>query len=254
MDNNENVAAEQAAAEQKTEPKLFTQDEVNDIVRQNVGRNTAKLTKQFEKKYESHERLAEVLRAGTGKEDLGEITSGLESFYTGKGVELPKGKEYSEKDISILADADAKEIIGNGIEDVAEEVDRLAAKGLDKLNPREKRLFKTLADYRKAEEARMAYAEIGVSEEEYNSTEFREFASQFSPTTPPAKIYEIYEKTKPKPDIKPMGSMKDTAPPGDGIKDFYTVDEARKFTADDLRKNPALEQKILESMQKWGRG
>ena len=45
--------------------------------------------------------------------------------------------------------------------------------------------------------------------------------------------------------------MKNTDSSDNGVKDFYTVDEARKFTKEDYDKNPALFAAVERSMTKW---
>jgi hypothetical protein len=47
-----------------------------------------------------------------------------------------------------------------------------------------------------------------------------------------------------------MGSMKST-PSDNGVKDFYTPEEARSFTVEDFNKNPALYKAVEKSMLKW---
>ena len=253
MENNENFVTEQVAenVEQTTEqtPKMFTQDEVNEIVAKGKARERAKITKKYEREYGE---LRDVLSAATGKEDVGEITAAYKDFYAKKGIK-PTQRNYSDADIEVLARADANEIINSGYEEVVEEVDRLAEIGLDKMNPREKKIFFALAEHRQNTERGMALSQRGVTEDVYTSKEFKDFASKFSATTPITDIYDIYAKTQPKPNIKPMGSMRSNSPTDNGVKDFYTPEEARKFTTKDLRDNPALEQKIIESMSKWGK-
>ncbi|MBQ8796542.1 MAG: hypothetical protein IJZ54_08980, partial [Clostridia bacterium] len=107
------------------------------------------------------------------------------------------------------------------------------------------------AEHRKNTERQNDLAKIGVTEEEANSEEFQEFASKFNSSTPITEIYGIYAKTKPKKDIKPMGSLKSTPTDNTGVKDFYTVEEAKKFTKADFDKNPALYKAVCNSMQKW---
>jgi hypothetical protein len=92
-------------------------------------------------------------------------------------------------------------------------------------------------------------AGIGVTEDVYNSKEFQEFAGKFNPNTPSKDIYDIYAKTVKKP-IKTMGSMKSSAPET-GVKDFYSFEEASKFSRKDLDKNPALYQAVRNSMSRW---
>ena len=250
MENNENFVEQTENVEQTTEqtPKMFTQDEVNDIVGKSKARERAKITKQFERKYGQ---LEEVLKAGTGKGSVEELTDTFTDFYTRKGVQIRKPTEYSDNDLEVLANADAQEIINAGYEDVVDEVERLSGIGIDNMTAREKKLFTALADHRQATERAMELSKLGVTEDVYTSQEFNDFASQFRAGKPISEIYEIYAKTQPKPNIKPMGSMKSTSPTDNGLKDFYTPEEAKKFTMKDLRDNPALEKRLIESMQKW---
>ena len=62
---------------------------------------------------------------------------------------------------------------------------------------------------------------------------------------------EMYLKFKPKPKVEKIGSMKNDESDKEKVKDFYTFDEASKFTRADLYANPKLEKAIENSMTKW---
>jgi hypothetical protein len=252
MENNENFVAEQVAenVEQTTEqtPKMYSQEEVDAMMGKRTARIEKKVRKEYERKYGD---LEEVLKAGTGKEDVGEITDTFRQFYTQKGIQLRQKPTYTDDDIKVLAQAEAEDIIRNGYEDVVDEVERLAGIGVENMTAREKAVFKTLAEHRQSAERGRELSQIGVTEDVYNSKEFTEFASQFKPNTPIKDVYDIYRKTLPQKEIKPMGSMKNTASEDDGVKDFYTPDEAKRFTVDDLKKNPRLEEALWKSARKW---
>lgn len=254
MENNENFAAEQVAenVEQTTEqtPKTYTQEEVDAIVGKRVARNTAKITKQFERKYGG---LTEVLKAGTGKESVEEMTDTFKQFYQKKGIQFPQEPTYSARDIELLARAEANDIISSGFEEVVDEVERLAEIGADNMTPREKAVFKVLAEHRQTTERGNELAKRGVTEDVYSSKEFAEFASQFNSSVPISQVYDIYEKTQPKKQHQTMGSMRNSDSGDAGVKDFYTPEEARKFTEKDYRDNPALESAVIASMRKWKR-
>jgi hypothetical protein len=252
MENTENLVTEQVTenVEQPTEqtPKMYSQDEVNDIVGKRVARNEAKIRKENDRKYGS---LMEVLKAGTGKESVEEIESTFRDFYSKKGIKVQKKPELSEHDIDVLSGAEADEIIRSGYDEVVDEVDRLAAIGFDKMTEREKKVFKKLAEHRQSAERGMELSKIGVTEDVFNSAEFKEFASKFNPNTPVKDVYDIYRKTQPQKEIRTMGSMKSNAPADNGVKDFYSYEEAKKFTKADFDKNPELFKKVQESMTKW---
>lgn len=254
MDMNENFAAEQVAenVEQTTEqtPKMFTQDEVNEIVGKAKARVKAKVEKTYEDKYGS---LMSTLRAGTGKETVEEVDNTFRQFYQKKGIQIAEKPAYSAKDIELLARAEANDIISSGYEEVVDEVERLTEIGAEHMTPRQKAVFKVLAEHRQATERGNELAKRGVTEDVYNSKEFADFASQFNSSVPIAQVYDIYAKTQPKKNIQTMGSMKNSNSGDSGVKDFYTPEEARRFTKQDFDKNPALFAAVERSMLKWKR-
>ena len=256
MENNENFAVTTAEnVEQTTEetPKVYTEAEFNakldEVLGKKIARKEAKIRKEYDRKYGQ---LEEVLKAGTGKENVDEMTDTFRQFYTQKGITIPQKPSYDDADISVLAEHDAKSIISGGYEEVVEEVERLADIGIENMTAREKALFKTLAEHRQSTERSRELSKIGVTEDVYNSKEFNDFAKKFNPTIPVSEVFEYYRKTQPQKEYKTTGSMKNNVSTNNGIKDYYSPEEAKKFTREELRKNPALMQKIEESMQKWG--
>jgi hypothetical protein len=250
MQDNENFVEQTENVEQTTEqtPKTYTQDEVDAMMGKRVARTEAKIRKEYERKYGD---LEEVLKAGTGKGSVEEVTDTFREFYEKKGISIRKKPDYSDEDIRVLAQADADEFIRGGYEDVVEEVDRLTGIGLDNLTAREKATFKVLAEHRLNTEQSKELTQMGVTEDVYNSKEFKDFTKKFASGTPITEVFDIYRKTQPKKEIKTMGSMKNTDSGDNGVKDFYTVEEARKFTKADFDKNPALYKAVEKSMQKW---
>ena len=253
MENNENFVNETENVEQTTEetvvePKMFTQDEVNEIVGKRVARKEARIRREYDRKYGE---LEEVLKAGTGKEDVGEITDTFRGFYEKKGIQFNKKPDYSAQDIEILARAEADDIIRAGYEDVVEEVDRLADVGLENMTAREKALFKTLAEHRQKTERGRELSSIGVAEDVYESEEFKSFAKQFNSNIPITDVYDIYRKTQPKKEIRTMGSMKNNPQNESGVKEYYSKEEAERFTLEDFNKNPELYKSVVNSSYKW---
>ena len=259
MNENETLVVDEQTAEKveittEETPKTYTEAEFNakldEVLGKKIARKEAKIRKEYDRKYGS---LVETLKAGTGKESVEEIDDTFRDFYSKKGINItPKQAEYSASDLAVLAKAEAEEYIRGGLEDVAEEVDRLAEIGIDNMTAREKAVYKILAEHRQKTEKSNELASIGVTEEVYNSKEFQEFASKFNSSTPIKDVYDIYNKTQPKKEFKTMGSMKNSATE-EGIKEFYTPEEARRFTAKDFEKNPKLFEKVVESSHRWGK-
>ena len=248
MSENEILVTEEVAenVEQTTEEtpvaKTYTQEEVDAIVGKAKARAKAKVEKEYNRQYGG---LVDVLKAGTGKESVEEMTDTFTDFYRKKGITIPDKPNYSDKDIEVLARADAEDIIRAGYDEVVEEVDRLTALGASNMTARDKVLFKALAEYRQSTERSTELSKLGVTEDVYNSKEFTEFAGMFNPNTPISKIYETYAKTLPKKDIKPMGSMKQS--PVDEVKDYYSPAEIDKLTEEDLA-NPKVWDAVRRSM------
>jgi alcohol dehydrogenase class IV len=252
MEDNKDLVTDVAEnVEQPTEEvaeKTYTQSELNAIVGKRLERNSAKIRKEYDKKYGD---LENVLKTATGKESVEEVTESLTQFYESKGIKMPEKPTYNDKDLAVLAKADAEEVIGYGFDEVVEEVDRLTRVGLENMTAREKAYFKALAEHRQSIERQNELSKIGVTEDEFKSKEFQDFAKQFNPTTPIADIFNIYNKMKPKKEIKPMGSMKNTPSEDTGVKDYYSYEEALKFKKEDFDKNPALYEAVKKSMLKW---
>lgn len=250
MNENENQVIETEQVEQVTEtveqptesPKTYTQEEVDAIVGKRLARQEAKIRKEHDREYGG---LMGVLEAGTGKKGVKEVTDTLTKFYESKGLKIRRNPEYSEKDVEVLATAEAEEFISAGYEDVVEEVDRLAKVGVKNMNARERALFGKLCEHRQATERARELSQRGVTEDVYNSDEFKSFASKFNSKTPIGEIYDLFEKTKPKKEHRTMGSMKQGQ--NTGVKDFYTPEEIERLTEEDLD-DPRVWEAVRRSM------
>ena len=228
-ENAEGTIAEETVEQVEKPAKSYSDDEVNQIVGRKLARQEKKLRREYEEKYGA---LEEVITAGTGITDVGEMTNTFRQHYENKGIQMPSKPSYTDKDVEVLASADAKEIIGYGFEEVVEETDRLAQKGVANMSPREKALFRQLAEYRQSAEKGQELAKIGVTEDVYNSKEFKEFSAKFNQNTPVTEIYNLYQKMQPRKPVQTMGSMRNGVEPK--VKDFYTPEEISRLTEADL--------------------
>ena len=248
---------------QTTEPvetKSYTQAEldeyvnnrVDEILPKKIARERRKLERDYKDRLSKYEEAELVLNAGLGTDDIGEATENLRNFYASKGVEIPQYQpSYYEDDMKILADSEAQRIIGYGIEDVTEEVNRLTDKGFDDMTDREKLVFKSLVEYRDDYNNKKELAKIGVTMEALDDADYKEFAKDLNPNLSVKEKYEKYLKYKPKKNIEQIGSMKSYAANETGIKEFYTPEEARRFTKADYDRNPELFKAVERSMLKW---
>lgn len=234
-------------------PKTYTQEEfeaalnarlnekLDEVLPKKMARRESKIRKEYDKKYGE---LENVLRAGTGKESVEEIKDAFKDFYQKKGIQIQEKPNYSDRDIEVLAKAEAEDIIRYGFDEVVDEVDRLTKIGAANMDKREKALFKALAEYRQKVERNNELSRMGVTEDVYNSKEFADFAGKFNPTVSVSEIYDIYKQKQPKKDIKPMGSMKQSQ---SEQRDYFTPDEIERLTMEDLD-DPVVWEKVRRSM------
>ena len=242
--------------EEKKEVKNYTAEEiekmvndrVNDILPKKIEREKRKMEKQYSDKLAKYEETDSILKAGLGTKDISESNQRMREFYKEQGIDIPaySKPKYSEEDEKILGKAEATKIIDLGFEEMQEEANRLAAIGVDKMTPREKVMFNTLADELTHQKE---LAELGVKEEILNNSEFKEFASQFTSKTPIKTVYEMYTAThQPKQKAEKIGSMKNTVSKEE--KDFYTPDEVKALTPEEWEK-PGVWEKVMASQRKW---
>lgn len=259
MNENENLVPDEGAENVETHTedapevvdtppaKTYTEDEVNQLVGKKIARNNAKWEKKLERELATHRELADVLRAGTEKNDVGEITDMFKEHYRERGVDIPEQGKYSSKDIDILARAEADEIIGGEYEDVLEEANRLKAKG-EKMSTRERAIYTRLADYLNDTDTERELIKIGVTKEEYTSDDFKNFRKKFTKDIPVTEIYNIYASTKPKKENKIIGSVKnETTHLNSNVKDYYSPEEISRLTEEDL-KDPRVWNAVRRAM------
>ena len=258
METSENVVEQTTeqtvegtpAAETQVEEKRYSDEELDQILAKKIARREAKIRKEYEEKLASYKEAEHVLNAGLGTSDIREATDNLKNFYSERGIDIPQFQpSYSDDDMKVLANNEAQKIIELGFDEVEDEVDRLANK--KNMTDREKLVFHQLAEYRRSELDKKELAQIGVGESALQDSDFIEFAKDLNPRLTTREKYERYLKYKPKPQVETIGSMRNATDPDSGVKDFYTREEALKFTKADFDKNPALFKAVEQSMPKW---
>ena len=239
---------EQSDVEEVTEEpeKLYSEEELNkrvdELLAKKIARKEAKIRRDLERKYS---RLETVVNTGLGTTNTEEAVKKLSDFYESKGIHIPQEPVYSDRDEELLGRAEADDIINSGYNDIVEEVDRLAEIGVENMTKRDKIMFQKLANERSRIEDEKALASIGVSREDVNDSEFKEFSNKLNPNLSLKEKYEMYLKVKPKKEIKKIGSMKAS---NEAKKDYYTPEELDKLTMEDL-KDPEVMRIAEYSMQ-----
>lgn len=235
--------------EEEKPVKTYTDEEVDEIVKKKLYRKENKIREEYERKYG---KVEELLKAGLEKDNFEDAVNTLEEFYESKGVKINPNK-LSNRQIDMLADAEANEIITKGgYEEIVEETDRLAPlieNGT--ASEEDKKVFYKLAEERKRQEGVKELASIGVGAEALDDKDFKEFEKNLNPNMSLKDKYSMYLKFQPKKEVETIGSMKNNTSDNKKVKEFYTHEEASKFTKEDLDKNPELLKAIENSMTKW---
>ena len=236
--------------EQESKEKSYSQSEVDNIVSKRLSRQERKIRNEYNKKYGT---LENTLKAGLDVPDMESAERELKKYYENNGVVIPKMVDsYSNKDIEILANAEANEIIDLGKEEMIYETNKFNEIGYDNLSERDKIIFTKLARKLTDDKRKESLKEVGADDEVLNSKEFTEFSKKFNSDTNIKDIYELYEikNSKNKKMPKPIGTVKNQGASNE-VKEFYSYDESKQFSREDYNNNPQLFKAVCDSMSKW---
>lgn len=203
-----------------------------------------------------YEELETIMKSALGANDIDEVISKSRQFYKEQGVEIPQivnQSSLNERDQIILAKADAGDIIKLGKSEMESEANRIAAIPEANRSLREKTIFNDLCQelikIKDVEDLKTKGYDTKVLEDK----DFSSFRGQFNLNTPVAQIYEMYQKVNGNRPTQPKspGSARTTNTDNE-VKDYYTPEEVRQFTEEDLD-NPKLMEAIDRSMLRWGK-
>lgn len=224
--------------------ETFTKEQVDEMIAKKLARKEAKIRREFENKYS---RLETVVNTGLGTSSVEESTEKLTEFYKKKGIDIPSTPVYTERETQLIANGEAQDIIDAGFDEVVEEVDRLAEIGVENMTQRDKIMFTKLAQYRASVEEENDLRALGISKEEINNPEFKDYAKKLNPELSLKEKYEMFSQVKPKREINQIGSVKSGMT--NQVKDHYTQEEIAKLSLDDLD-DPQVWEAVRNSMTK----
>lgn len=258
-------------ASEEVEKVLDTEDNAEDIERQieerankiaeekieaRLIRDRIKRERETSSQRAKYEELENIMKTALDADNLDDVITKSRNFYKEQGINIPETVSklsLNERDEKVLAEADAKEIIGLGRAEMEEEANRIASIPESERSIREQTIFnevcRELVNLNDIESLK----EKGYDTEILNNKDFSSFREQFNLNTPISKIYEMYQAISGKKPVQPKspGSAK-TNNSNNEIKDYYTPEEVRKFTEEDLD-NPKLMEAIDRSMLLWGK-
>lgn len=242
--NNESVEEKE---EEKPQGRYVTDEELNSIVDKRVARKMSKLEREYESKYADYKDTEAVLNAGLGTSNIKEANERMREYYQNEGIKMPERAvpSYSEREVRILAEAEANEFIEDGYDSMLNEANRLASIGYANMNEREKIIFTKLGDELTKVNDKQELKKIGAKEELLKDENFISFRKKFNSNTPIKDVYELYKEKQPKQKVETPGSMKNTS---SGPKTFISEEEYDKMSREEVRANLDL---IEKSMSKW---
>jgi len=255
VDASENIETEETqdrdieAEIEERANKLFEEKVEERLIRDRRARESR--AKEELRKYKY---LEDIVKVGTGTNNLDEAIRETADFYKGNGLDIPEYSSNSEEEERVLGQARANKFIDLGYEDMEEEANRLANIPRDQRTIREEEeLFVLGTELTKRNNLKELKAK-GYDTDILDTKDFKEFSKQFNDEVDIAKIYEMYQKVSGQAPKKPSspGSAKNNNA-GTQIKEYYTPEEARRFTEEDYEKNPRLMEAVEKSMQQWGK-
>lgn len=217
-------------------------------------RDRVKRERETNEKLSKYQELENILNAGLGTKNVDEAIVKASEFYKEQGINIPtkqKNVSLNERDTIVLAKADAQDIIKCGEKEMEYEANRIASIPREKRTFRENVIFNELCQELTSLKNIKELENKGYDVKVLNNGDFKEFSSHII-NKPITEVYDMYAKLhgEVKQPPKSPGSAKTTIT-NDEVKEFYTPEEARKFTEEDLARNPKLEEAIERSMLQW---
>ena len=203
-----------------------------------------------------YRQLENIMKTALGAESLDDVLTKSRNFYKEQGIDIPEENAMSnltDRQIMVLAKDDAERIIAAGDEEMEEEANRIAAIPPEQRTVVENTIFNEVCKELSNRKDIKSMKEKGYDTKILEDKDFQEFRWQFAVNKPASEIYEMYQVIKGTKPVQPNspGSAK-TNNSDNEIKDFYTPEEARKFTEEDLD-NPKLMAALDRSMLQWGK-
>ena len=221
-----------------------------------LARDRVKREREEAKREAKYQELETIMKSALGANNIDDVITKSREFYKEQGIQIPEivNKPFlSERQEEVLARDEAQKIIKLGKEEMKEDANRISAIPKSQRTHQDEVIFDEVC-----RELVRVNDYDGLKSKGYNTSvledkDFSDFRNQFNLSMPIDKIYEMYQQvkgTKPQQPRSP-GSAK-TNNGNNEIKDYYTPEEVRQFTEEDLD-NPKLMEAIDRSMLRWGK-
>lgn len=263
-DASEGVENVQGATEEVTQPNTEDierqiEERANKIAEEKMEarliRDRVKRERDEATTKAKYQELETIMRSVLGADSIDDVITKSKEFYKEQGMQIPEiiKSSLNERDEMVLAKADASDIIKLGKTEMEAEANRIASIPEKERSLRDKTIFNDVCrELIKMKDVDNLKAK-GYDTKILEDKDFSSFRNQFNLNTEVSKIYEMYQKVNGSKPTQPKspGSAKTTNSSNE-IKDYYTPEEVRNFTEEDLE-NPKLMAVVEKSMQLWGK-
>lgn len=263
-DASEGVENVQGATEEVTQPNTEEierqiEERANKIAEEKIEarliRDRVKRERDEATTKAKYQELETIMRSVLGADSIDDVITKSKEFYKEQGMQIPEiiKSSLNERDEMVLAKADASDIIKLGKTEMEAEANRIASIPEKERSLRDKTIFNDVCrELIKMKDVDNLKAK-GYYTKILEDKDFSSFRNQFNFNTEVSKIYEMYQKVNGSKPTQPKspGSAKTTNSSNE-IKDYYTPEEVRNFTEEDLE-NPKLMAVVEKSMQLWGK-
>nr|DAO70509.1 MAG TPA: hypothetical protein [Caudoviricetes sp.] len=206
------------------------QEKINHVVQARLDRERRNFERDNKELYE----MENILKAGLEVDNRADMIKQLKEFYGDKADIKPYKSSANERDEKILAEADAKEVIELGMNEMEAEANRIASIPEAKRTIREKTMFNTICgaiiEQREVNELKAKGVDTNILE----NKEFVKFKEKFNYNTPISEIYDMYSKINQKPE-KPASAGSAKSETGKESKTF-TPEQINNMSPQELMK------------------
>lgn len=209
------------------------EERANQLFEEKVKDRLDRYKKSEKENLRKYQYLEDIVKAGTGTDNLDDAINEAINFYKGNGLEIPEYNNYSEEDERILGQARANDFLKSSYKEIEAEANRIAS------IPREQRTIREIEEFNilGAELTRQNNIEKmkskGYDTSILETQEFKDFSNQFNDNTDISKVYEMYKKLTDT-DTKPAsaGSAKSEKQP----KETFSPERINEMSPDEMLK------------------
>lgn len=271
LDDEEVIEVNQENGEQAEENsedvKTYTEEEVEQIkanLQKEYDNNSQKIfdrrwareKEKLEKANAPLYQIEDVLKTQLGATTREDLVQKLGDFYNVDMSSKSTGK-LTERQERILAQADAEDIESLGYDEMVAEANRIYNIPKSQRTIHDSVVFESLMKEITEQQNKKELNEKGYDLAILEDAKFKDFKSKLNYSTPITEAVDLYnlmtkgQAVEEKP-TKPAsaGSTKSNVTQAQ-LKDFYTYEEAMRFSKADFDKNPELYKRVQDSMSKW---